>query len=122
MQQSQQVASLLNTINQARARARKFDESPQTPEQEAEASLEDVEKLTGTCQRNVVYSKAALTFSSRKNFKRAIDLAGKIEDLKQSASVKEVIFYDMAISAIENGDWEDAQDKLKKYHLLNSEQ
>ena len=113
-QQSQQIANLLNTIDQRRARAKSYEETPQTSEQEAEASLENVEKLAGTCQRDVVYSKAALTFSSRKNFKRAIDLAGEIEDLKQSASVKEVIFYDMADSAIENEDWEDAQEKLKK--------
>lgn len=113
-QQNQQIVNHIQTINQARARAQKFSESSQTPEQEAEASLENVEKLSGTCQRDVVYSKAALTFSSRKNFKRASEIAGEIKDLKQSASVKEVLFYDMAISATENGDWEDAQEKLKK--------
>ncbi|CAN5460718.1 hypothetical protein BH18ACI1_BH18ACI1_22480 [soil metagenome] len=117
-QQNQQVANHINTINQARARAQKFSESSQASEQEAEASLENVEKLTGTCQRDVVYSKAALTFSSRKNFKRASDLAGEIEDLKQAESVKEVIFFDMALFDIENGDWEEAQKRLKKISSL----
>ena len=113
-QQSQQIANVINSINQARARAKSAEESPQNDEQEAEASLENVEKLTGTCQRDVVYSKAAMTFSSRKNFKRAVVVAGEIEDLKQSERVKEVIFYDMAAFAIENEDWDDAQEKLKK--------
>jgi ribosomal protein L17 len=113
-QQSQQIANYIQTINQDRARAQKFSESSQASEQEAEASLENVEKLSGTCQRDVVYSKAALTFSSRKNFKRASDLAGEIKDLKQSESVKEVISLDMALSAIEIEDWEDAKERLKK--------
>jgi hypothetical protein len=113
-QQSQQIANVISSINQARARIKNAEESPQNEEQEAEASLENVEKLTGTCQRDVVYSKAALTFSSHKNFKRAIAVAGEIEDLKQSEIVKEVIFYDMTTFAIENEDWDDAREKLKK--------
>lgn len=112
--QIQQVANHLNTINQNRARAQRFSESSQTAEEEAEASLENVEKITGTCQRDAVYSKAALTFSSRKNFKRAAEIAGNIEELKQSASVKEVLSYDMTLSAIENEEWESAQEHLKK--------
>jgi hypothetical protein len=34
--------------------------------------------------------------------------------LKQNASVKEVLFYDMAIAALENEDLEEAQENLKK--------
>jgi|GEM_PF-6642591 len=117
-QQIQQVASYIQEINQSRARVQKFDESSKASEQEAEASLENVEKLTGTCRRDSVYSKAALTFSSSKNFKRASELVEKIEDVKQSGNVKEVIFFDTAISAIENGDWEDAQEKLKRISSL----
>lgn len=113
-QQIQQVADHINTINQNRARAKRFSESSQTAEEEAEASLENVEKIAGTCQRDAVYSKAALAFSSRGNFKRASEIAGNIEDLKQSASVNEVLFYDMTLSAIENEEWESAQEHLKK--------
>jgi tetratricopeptide (TPR) repeat protein len=117
-QQSQQIANVINTINQSRAKTRSYEESPQTAEQEAEASLENVEKLPGTCQRDVIYSKAALTFSSRKNFKRAISLVEEIEDFKQSESVQEVVFYDMTTAAIENEDWDEAQEKLKKISSL----
>lgn len=114
LQQMTQISAHINAINQARARAQRFTDSSQAAEEEAEANLENVEKLTGTCQRDAVYSQAALTFSSRKNFKRANEIAGNIEDLKQSAVVKEALFYDMTISAIGSEDWETAQENLKK--------
>ena len=112
--QLQQVQVSIQQIYQSRIRAQKFNDSSQTPEQEAEASLENVEKLPGTCERDVVYSSAALLFSSRKNFKRALEIADKIEDLKQSESVQQAILIEMAESAIENGDLEEAQKKVEK--------
>lgn len=116
--QNKQVQKNLQHINQARVSTREFDDPSQTPEQKAEASLEDVEKLPGTCQRDVIYSKAALTLSSRKNSKRALEIAGKIENLKQSDIVKEMIFIDMAESEIENGDFDAAQKKAEKISAL----
>jgi predicted negative regulator of RcsB-dependent stress response len=113
-EQSAKVASFINNIMQYRARARSYSDSPLTAEQEAEASLQNVEKLPGTCQRDVIYSKAALTFSSRNNFKRASEIAGKIEDLKQNEAVKQVISLDIALSAIEKGELDDARELLKK--------
>lgn len=110
-QQIQLVQGHVRQINQSRARAQKFSDNSQIPEQEAEASLENVEKLPGTCQRDVVYSKAALFFSSRKNFKRALEIAGKIEDLKQGEIVKEAISMEIIESAIENGEFEEAGKK-----------
>ncbi|HBR57603.1 MAG TPA: hypothetical protein DEA22_09055, partial [Blastocatellia bacterium] len=112
--QNKQVQKHLQHINRARVSTREFNDPSQTPEQKAEASLEDVEKLPGTCQRDVIYSKAALSFSSRKNSKRALEIAGKIKDLKQSEAVKEMIFINMAESEIENGDFDAAQKKAEK--------
>lgn len=111
-EQHQKVQGYLLQIVQSRIRAQSFSDSSQTPEQNAEASLENVEKLSGTCQRDVVYSKAALTFGSRKNFKRALEIVKEIEDLKQSESVKQVIFINMASAAIENGDVNEAQERI----------
>jgi len=116
--QIQQVQAYIQRIYQSRIRAQRYNDSSQTPEQEAEASLENVEKLPGTCQRDVIYSEAALTFSSRKNFKKALEIADKIEDLKQEASVQEVILINMAESAIESNDLEDAQKKAEKIASL----
>jgi hypothetical protein len=109
-----QVQNYVRQIHQSRARTQKTNDGPQTPEQEAEASLENVEKLPGTCQRDIVYSKAALVFAYRENFKRALELAGEIEDLKQGASVKEAISMDMIGSAIKSGEFEEAEKKIEK--------
>ncbi|MEQ1603909.1 MAG: hypothetical protein ABL999_03495 [Pyrinomonadaceae bacterium] len=118
VQQNQQITKYIQQINQGRVRTREYSDGSQTPEQEAEASLEDVEKVVGTCQRDVIYTKAALTFNSRKNTKRALEIAGKIEDLKQSARVKETILMNTAQADIENGDFEDAQKKVEKIASL----
>ncbi len=83
--------------------------------QDTEASLEGVEKLVGTCQRDVVYSRAVFTFSYRKKFKRAIELAGKIEGTKQSDMVLQVVAYDMASAAVESGEWDEAEVQIKKF-------
>lgn len=113
-QQTQQIQNHLLQIDQARLRAKKFSDDSLTPELDAEASLENVDKLAGTCQRDVVRSKAALLFASRKNFKRALEIAAKIEDLKQGESVKEAIAIQIAEVAIENGEFEEARTKVQK--------
>ncbi len=113
-EQSQVVQRQLAQIYQARARTERYSSNPMTPEQEAEASLENVEKITGTCERDVVYSTAALAFNSKRNFKRAQELTDKIENLKQQASVREVIFISIAESAIAKGEWDDADRNIRK--------
>src|SRR4029453_7509486 len=113
-QQAQQIQNHIVQIQQARLRAQQWNDSSLTPELEAEASLENVEKMPGTCKRDVVYSKAALLFASRKKFDRALELAGKIEDLKQGESVKEAIIIQIIEVAIEDGDYESAQAKAEK--------
>lgn len=117
-QQIQQVEKNIQRINQARVRTKHFNDPGQTPEELAEASLENVEKVLGTCQRDVIYSKAALTFGSSKNSKRALKIVERIEDLKQSQSVKEMISISTAEAAIENGDFEEAQKTAEKIRSL----
>ena len=101
-EQVQTVRSAIQLIQTARTRIRNYTDSSQTPETQAEASLKDVEKLPGTCQRDVVYSEAALVFSARKNFTRALEINEKIEDLKQREAVNQAISIGMAEEAIEN--------------------
>ncbi|HEX3101992.1 MAG TPA: hypothetical protein VHQ01_09380, partial [Pyrinomonadaceae bacterium] len=50
-EQTQKIAGYINSINHGRERLRVYDEDPDKIETEAEATLEDVEKLVGTCQR-----------------------------------------------------------------------
>jgi hypothetical protein len=112
--QAQVVQTYMQRINQSRLRTPRVPDPAQNPEAETEASLENVEKLPGTCQRDVIYSKAALAFSYRKNFKRALEIAGKIEDLKQGETVKDAISMSMVEVAIENGEFEEARTKAEK--------
>jgi hypothetical protein len=116
--QAQQVQNHILQIQQSRLRTQKFSDDSQTPELEAETSLEGAEKLPGTCQRDVIRSKAALLFGSRKNFKRALEIAGKVEDLKQSESVKQAITISIVESAIENGELDEAEAKAGKMSSL----
>jgi tetratricopeptide (TPR) repeat protein len=113
-EQMQNVAMRVNSIVDVRNRVRAIADSPATIEDASEASLEGVEKIVGTCQRDLVYMKAALNFSYRKNFKRALELLGKIEGEGRAESVRQNIFYDMAIADIENAEWDAAEARIKK--------
>jgi hypothetical protein len=117
--QTQAVRAHMQQISQARLRIQQYTDDSQTPESDAEASLETVEKLAGTCQRDAVYSNAALLFSSRKDFKRALEIVGEIEDLKQAAIVKEAILIAMTEAAIEGGDFETASSQVEKVVSLD---
>ena len=116
--QAQQVQNQILQIQQSRLRTQRFSDDAKSLEDEAEASLENVDKLPGTCQRDVIRSKAALLFNTRKNFKRALEIAGTIEDLKQIEKVKEAIAISVAESAIESGDLDDAEMKAGKISSL----
>lgn len=114
VEQLQKIRSHVKQINETRQRLQNIADDPEKPDRDAEASLDDVEKLPGACRRDVVYSKAALRFSYSRNFKRALEIAGNIEDLKQNESVKEAISLNMVESAIENEEFEDARKKAEK--------
>ncbi len=116
--QAQIVQGILTRIHQNRERVRTFNDGSQIPELEAEASLENVEKLTGTCERDVVYSKAALLFDSRKNFKRAFELVEKIEDINQNAAVKQALYISRADVEMKNGDWKAVRENAEKVSSL----
>jgi len=112
--QTQMVAAFLNVIIPHRAKMQSFNASPEQQEVDAEASLENVEKTVGTCERDVVYTKAALVFNYRKKFKRALELLANIKGEKQNEIVTQVIATGMASDLIGKGEFEDAEKQIKK--------
>jgi hypothetical protein len=108
------IAAHIQSIRQNRERMQKYEEPNQTMlDKEIDESLENAEKIADACQRDTIYSKAALNLASRKNFKKALDIAGKISDLNKINNVKEVIFYDIALAEIENENVDNAETSLK---------
>lgn len=118
LDQVQLVQNYVQNITRSRLKARKTDDSDRNLDTQIEASLDEVEELPGTCQRDRAYSKAALHFSARKNFKRALEIAGNIEDLKQGESVKEVISINKAEAMIESGELDEALKLTEKISSL----
>ena len=113
-EQMQNVGMRVDSIFLNRARTRSVSASPEKFDEMAEATLDGVEKIVGTCQRDIVYMKAALHFSYRKNFKRSLELLGKIEGEERAESVRQTVFYDMTAADIEKAEWEPAEARIKK--------
>jgi hypothetical protein len=112
--QHEQVAQQIQSINEQRARVQRFDDAPElSGEQESEARIEKAEKLSNSCQRDKEYSKAALGLGSSKQFKRALEIADLVSDLKQRDGVMQYIFYDMAVAARDAGEWIEMRAKAK---------
>jgi hypothetical protein len=108
------VAQHIKSINEARARVKRFDDAPQlSPEQEAQENLDKAEKLTASCQKNREFGKAALRIGSTQDFKRALSVADRISDTKQRDTIRQFIFYDMASAAAKVGDWLEAREAAK---------
>ena len=76
-------------------------------------SLEEVEKIVGTCQRDREYSKIVLNIGA-KDFKKALLVADLIKDLDQRESVKQYLHYDTTLSAIKAGDFTETQKSVER--------
>jgi len=100
----ERARQLVQNIQQMRAQNQTESDSPQTSEQEIEAGLDDIEKMTGTCQRDAAYSKAALRLGVLKSFKKASEVANKIETPEQEDKVIEFINIQVAENAIKTGE------------------
>lgn len=112
--QHEQVGRYIQSINEWRARVRRFDDAPQlSAEQAAEAMLEQAERLPNSCQRDRAFSKAALGLSSIKEFRRALAIADRVSDLKERDGVKQFLFYDMALAARDAGEWTEMRERAK---------
>lgn len=113
-EQLQGVGMRVNLIAQDRIRVRSISDSVDKFDEMAEAGLDGVEKIVGTCQRDLVYMKAALHFSYRKNFKRSLELLSKVEGEERAESIRQTVFYDMTMADIEKAEWEPAEARIKK--------
>jgi hypothetical protein len=113
-EQLQAVGMRVNSIFQDRIRVRSISDSTDKFDEMAEAGLDGVEKIVGTCQRDLVYMKAALHFSYRKNFKRSLELLSKVEGEERAESVRLTVFYDMTMADIEKAEWEPAEERVKR--------
>lgn len=112
--QHEQVGQQIQSINERRARVQRFDDAPHlSAEQEAEARIEQAEKLSNSCQRDKEYSKAALGLGSSKQFKRALAIADRISDLKQRDGVMQFLSHEMAAAARDAGEWTEMREKAK---------
>lgn len=112
--QHEQVSRHIQSINERRAKVQRFDEAPElSSQQEAEAMIERAEKLANSCLRDKEYSKAALGLGSSKEFKRALEVADRISDLRQREGVLQFLSYEMAVAARDAGEWTEMREKAK---------
>lgn len=63
----------------------------QKMEDEAEAMLADIDKVIGSCQRDIVYSRAAINLMTR-NIKRAEEVIDKISDLTRATNLRDIMY------------------------------
>ena len=74
--------------------------------------LADVDKIIGTCQRDLVYSRAVLNLLE-KNPKRALELIGKIDD-RAGATLTDILYSRRLDKEIRNGDLDIAAGFVEK--------
>jgi tetratricopeptide (TPR) repeat protein len=98
----------------SRVRAQSYTDSPEKFDADAESWLDYVEKTVGTCQRDVLYMRAALGINYRKNYKRVEELISKIEGEKRADDIRQVMLKDRTFNDIESGELDQAESRIKK--------
>ena len=98
-----------------RSRARYFSPNGPPPDLEAEtdAMLTDIDKVIGTCQRDLIYSRAVLNLLE-KNPKRALELIGKIDDKTRAATLTDILYSRRLDKELKNGDLDVAAGLVEK--------
>ncbi len=93
----EKILSKLSNILAERERVR----NRTTDEQEfSDEVLENAEKLASSCQRDAIFARAALKLTYKKDFKKAMLVADKINSLELRGSIIQFIFYDMSVAAM----------------------
>jgi hypothetical protein len=90
---------------------------PEKLDELADTKLDEAEKMVGACERDIVYTRAALHFSFRENFKRAQELLLKVEGEGRADVLRTQLAYAMALSEIRKGNLDDAELHLKKVQI-----
>ena len=73
-------------------------------EGQAEDALARAEKLPAGCRRDVEYVTAALSVGWAKDFRRALEVAGRVENDAIRESLLQFLYYDMSGAAVSRGD------------------
>jgi hypothetical protein len=93
-------------------------DQPESSKLYAGAQVEDMlacaEKATSGCKRDVEFASAALGIGHTKDFTRAFDVAGRIDNDSIKDSVSQFLYYDMA-GAAASGDDAMGLDDAQKY-------
>ena len=106
--QQQIVSEHLRKINELRAKVSDYDSSQSYASERARLDLEQAESLADGCQRDQAYAKAALGLGGSKDFTQSLSIADKIKELTLRENVRQYIYYDMSVAAIEAGNLEEA--------------
>ena len=80
---------------------------------QAEELLARAEDLPGGCQRDTELVKASLSISYAKDFSRALEVSGRIENESLRDGVQQFIYYDMSVAALTRGDSSSLDDAQK---------
>ena len=103
--QLRSAAKLADNILNNRARNTAPDPATekQKAEDETDAMLADADKITGSCQRDLVYSRAAITLMT-KSPKRAEEIIDKISDNGRATNIRDIMYSRRAEDLIEKDD------------------
>lgn len=89
---TKQVASIAASRLRANTKSEKVDSNDEF--------ISDIEKLQGSCQRDEAYAHAAFRLSYKSDFKKALSLAEKVNDLNLRSDIIQFIYFDMSLFAI----------------------
>ena len=107
-QQIKSAGDRVAAIRRNRARqAAPAGDAPVTDD-ETDAMLADIDKITGSCQRDLVYTRAIMNLLGR-DLKRSEELASKITDSARAAYMRDIVINQRAQAHLTKGDLEDAE-------------
>lgn len=118
--QKDAVAKRIQEIFGSRSRTVTADTSEQYAGTQAEDLLAGAEKLPGGCKRDTEFAKAALGIGYGRNFSRAFEVSGRVENESMRESVRQFLYYDMADAALKRGDAVSLEDAQKHAELVTS--
>jgi hypothetical protein len=87
-------------------RGLRADASSSTPDDTGEnvaEKLAEAEKIADDCRRDQAYTRIALSRSYAKDFKTALEIAGRVNTSQMHESLLQFIYFDMTEDAVKNG-------------------
>jgi hypothetical protein len=117
------VIRRIEEIARSRASTGEQEAAEQYSAGQEEALLAHAEDHPSGCKRDTEFVKASLSIAYAKDFSRAIEVSGRIENGSLRDSVRQYIYYDMSIAAVARGD-SASLDDARKYaeYVISSDQ